>query len=330
MKGVFRSNALKSTFFLIIAALLLFPQSSLCGGGNAYPNGAEGFMVGAAPPPGLTLINYLYFYDADEKRDGDGEEIAAFDHIKLWAEVLRLIWISKTKILGANYGQHAFFLLTNVNLDFNQPFGTKQKRHYRSTDLPYLIWSPCLLTWHLMEGRFHVVLDLADLYIPLYNEKDDNLSAMGRNFWTIEPVLAMTYMPTRAWEFSVKLMYDFNTRQEDYVPGPPIRIDRTPGQEFHMDFNTSYGITSNLRIGLGGYYYRQVTNDKFHHIERYPAALQSVLKDVEDDQSTVWAIGPGIWYKRGPVMATLRTQWEFLARNKTEGCNAWFKLIYLF
>jgi len=326
-------SILSKTLLGVLVALLftcLEAGDLLAGGGGAYPNGAEGFMVGAAPPPGMTLINYAYYYNADELKDGNGDDTNQLDEISVWAEVLRLIWISEKKILGANYGQHLFFLATDVDMDLNGPAGTDLKKHYHSTDLPYVIWSPCLLTWHLLQGKLHLVLDTADIYFPLYNENEDNFASLGRNYWTIEPVFAITWLPTATWEFSAKFMYDFNTRQEDYVPGPPVKIDRTPGDEFHVDFNTSYGIMPNLRIGVSGYYYRQVTNDKYHNLHRINGPLRAILEDMEDDQSQVWALGPGIWYQNKNFMASLRSQWEFEAKNKTEGYNVWLKLIYVF
>lgn len=60
--------------------------------------------MGAAPPPGLTFVNYLYYYHADEMKDSDGDDNKAFDEITVWAEVMRFIWISKQQIFGANYG----------------------------------------------------------------------------------------------------------------------------------------------------------------------------------------------------------------------------------
>ena len=325
-----RSFVLTGMALMAFALIFASNRPAWAGGGNAYPNGAEAFMVGAAPPPGLTLLNYVYYYSADQLKDGNGRDTHQLDSVSVWADVLRFIWISKKQFLGANYGQHFFLLLTDIDMDLLQPAGTRLNRHYDDTDLPYVIWSPCLLTWHKNQGRLHFVLDIADLYIPLYNEDESNFVSWGRNYWTIEPVFAVTWLPSPKWEISAKFMYDFNTRQEGYQPGPPAKVDRTPGQEFHFDFNASIGITPNLRLGLGGYYYRQVTNDDFHGIENAPAPLRPVLEGIEGEQSQVWALGPGIWYKRGKLMATRRTQWEFEAKNKTEGHNVWFKLIYPF
>ncbi len=42
------------------------------GGGGAYPNGAEGFMAGAVPPPGNYVINYALYLHGDRLLN-DGE-----------------------------------------------------------------------------------------------------------------------------------------------------------------------------------------------------------------------------------------------------------------
>ena len=329
-KGSRKSTSLVLVLGLAWAFLITSIGTTLALDMETYPNGAEAFMVGAAPPPGLTYVNYFYFYSADELKDSDGDDSKQLDNITVYGEVARFIWISKKKFFNANYGQHFFILLVDADLDLNGPAGPNGGDEYHDTDIPYFIWSPMLLTWHLMGGKLHTVLDIADIYIPLYNQDDDNFMSLGRNYWTIEPVFAITYMPTPAWEFSAKLMYDFNTRQEDYSPGPPVKIDRTPGQDFHMDFNVSYGLNPNLRVGLSGYYYRQVTNDKFHGKDKYPAPLKAALDTIEGEQGQVWALGPGIWYRHGKIMATLRSQFEFEAKNHPEGYNVWFKLIYPF
>ncbi|WP_456370386.1 SphA family protein [Thermodesulfatator atlanticus] len=302
---------------------------SFAGGGKAYPLGAEGFLIGAAPPPGLTVLNYAYFYHANEMKDANGDSLAVFDKVSVWAEVLRFIYFSEKKILGGNYGQHFFVLYVHTDLDFVAPVGPQNKKSYSDGNIPYLIYSPFLLSWHLKQGKLHVVLDVADLYIPLSNEEKDNLASVGRNFWTIEPVLAVTYMPTTRLAASLKLMYDFNTKQEDYPTPQGVNIDRTPGQEFHFDWCVSYAVKANLRIGVSGYYYRQVKDDKFD-LEGVSGPLKEALQAAADAQSRVWAIGPGVWYQKDKLFISLRSQFEFAAREMTEGYNIWFKLGYIF
>ena len=55
-------------------SVVLLLGMSLCGivyagGGQAYPNGAEDFLVGAVPGPGFYGVNYTYYYKATEMVD---------------------------------------------------------------------------------------------------------------------------------------------------------------------------------------------------------------------------------------------------------------------
>ncbi len=335
-------QAVNFLVFLILAAVLvLLPglqQSSHAGGGRQYPNGAEAFMVGAMPPPGITMINYAYYGHADTVKDNDGDDNDLFDNGDIYADIIRIIWISKMKVLGANYGQHFFFGVLGADLDFNSPVGSELKSSYSDFNLLYGIWSPVLLGWHLMEGRLHVATSLCDIYIPFYNEDDGNLASAGRNFWTFEPVLAITYLPTPTTEFSIKFMYDFNTKQDDYEPGPPASVDRTPGQEFHFDFNAAYAVTDNLKIGINGYYYQQTTDDDYddiHYSDKVPPVAHAAIKEALDKEerhiTRAIGLGPGIMYMHNRnFMATLRYQEELAVRNKADMRQVWFKLIYIF
>ncbi len=308
----------------------LSSQETLAGGGQAYPNGAEAFMVGAMPPPGITMINYAYYGHASKLKDDDGDDTHVLDSADVGGDIIRLIWISKYKILGGNYGQHIFFGAINKDMDFNSPVGSKLKTHYHDFDALYVIYSPLLMGWHFQEGKLHVAASACDIYFPLYNEDKDNIASVGRNFWTFEPVLAVTWLPLPPLEISAKFMYDFNTHQDDYEPGPPYQIDRDPGQEFHMDFNVSWGVAPGLRIGINGYYYQQTTSDDFDDIDDAPAPLRPFLKAAEEDKGRAVALGPGILYKHQNFMTTLRYQHEFAVKNRPELQNVWFKLIYIF
>jgi len=329
-------KGLKNLGIVLTGLAMLFvlvPSGVMAGGGQQYPNGAEAFMPGAAPPPGLTMINYFYWGHAEDLKDDNGDTVKhpngrdALNRVDVIADIVRLIWISNFQMLGGNYGQHLFagFMYTGSN--FNGPVSPGLSESFYDFNSPFIIYSPFLMTWHLMKGTLHIASSLSDIYIPFDNEDEDNPTSVGRNFWTFEPVLAVTWMPTPVWEFSTKFMYDFNTRQDDYVTALPFTVDRTPGQEFHMDFNASYMIIDNLRVGINGYYYQQVTDDDFGGV---PDGWEPVFDEMEGQHSRAVALGPGIFYQHQNMMVTLRYQHEFAVRNKAEMQNIWFKFIYVF
>ena len=319
----------RKILLLIFAAFLMtFSSQAMAGGGQSYPNGAEAFMAGAAPPPGFYFLDYMYYYHADTMKDDSGDDIDAFDDVSVFANVFRFLWMTDKQILGGNYGMHAFVPILDVDLDFNVPAGPEAKNYYSDTSVPYVIYSPFLLAWHLQEGKLHIVTSLADIYIPT-GQDDGNMAAVGHNFWTIEPVLGITYM-LNEWEFSAKFMYDFNTTQDDYATVYGFEVDRDPGQEFHFDYSVSYALSPSFRLGVNGYYYTQTTDDSYDIDASVPGVVQALLKDDEGNHSKVLSVGPGIWYNHKNMFFSLRNQWEMAAKNKTEGYNLWAKFTYAF
>ncbi|OQX10058.1 MAG: hypothetical protein BWK76_21295 [Desulfobulbaceae bacterium A2] len=303
-------------------------QIALAGGGQSYPNGAEAFMSGAVPPPGFYFLDYLYHYGADSMKDDKGDKIAAFDEVSVWANVFRFLWVSDKQILGANLAMHAFVPVLDVDLKFKAAVGPQATSSYDDTGVPYVIVSPFVLAWHLDGGKLHIAATPADIYIPA-GQDDRNMASVGQNFWTFEPVVAVTYMVDK-WEFSAKFMYAFNTTEEKSATVYGFEVDRDPGQEFHVDYSVSYGLAPSLRAGLSGYYYTQTTDDSYELNGSIPAPMQALLRDDEDNHSRVFAVGPGLWYNYKNMFFTLRNQYEMAAKNKTEGFNIWAKFTYAF
>ncbi len=314
---------------LCLAVVMLgFSGQAMAGGGQNYPNGAEAFMSGAVPPPGFYFIDYMFYYNADTMKDDNGDDIDAFDDVSVLANVFRFLWMSDKQILGANYGMHVFVPVLDVDLNFKVPVGPESTTSYDDTSVPYVIYSPFILAWHLMEGKLHVVTSLADVYIPT-GQDDYNMASVGTDFWTFEPVLGVTYMLDN-WAFSGKFMYDFNTTQDDSPTVYGVSVDRDPGQEFHFDYSVSYALNPGLRIGVNGYYYTQTTDDSYDLNDSIPAPVQDLLRADEGHHSQVFAVGPGIWYQNKNMFFSLRNQWEMAAENKTEGYNIWAKFTYAF
>ncbi len=318
----------KPILFCCIGLILLCGSEAMAGGGQSYPNGSEAFMSGAVPPPGTYFLDYAYYYSADSMKDDNGDDITAFDDVTVLANVFRFLWVSDKQILGASYAAHAFLPVLDIDLNFKAPVGPGSKKSYSDTNVPYVIVNPMILAWHLQEGKLHIAATPADIYIPT-GQDDGNMASVGHNFWTFEPVLAITYMPGN-WEFSGKFMYDFNTTQDDYATVYGFQVDRDPGQEFHFDYSASYAIDKSLRIGLNGYFYAQVTDDDYKLNDSIPEPVQALLKEDEGNRSQVFAMGPGIWYNHKNMFFSLRNQWEMAAKNKTEGYNVWAKFTYAF
>jgi hypothetical protein len=302
MKVVGRGVAMATAFAI---GLMLAP-AVFGGGGQHYPNGAEDCFSGIAPPPGWHLVNYLMYYDADQMSTPGGD--IDID-LKAWAEVLRVIYSSDKKILGGNYLCHLFVPYLDVDLD---PFG------YSESGFGDPIIDPFIIAWH--GPTYHAVAGI-DIYVPI-GEHDENspLNLVGKNFWTFEPVFAVTGLYKCGLSWSLKMMYDINTENDEYFnPAIGAHSNLDPGNELHLDYSLDYGIAKNCRLGACGYYYKQLYDDQIDGV------------DVLDDRGEAFAVGPVFMYSPSQNLHLIaKAQFEVDTENRPEGNAFWFKVIYSF
>ena len=300
------SGVVRKTFIYFIAVSVYV--GSLCsnalateGGGGTYPNGAEGFLAAALPPPGLYYINYLAHYTSDRLNDKNGDRVPIDFHARVTANASRILYMSDKELLGGQLGAYGIITLMNASADTSM--GAKTK-----SGLGDITVGP-VLAWHFNKN-FHAAAAL-DITAPVgeYNKKD--IINLGRNYWTFEPIAAVTYLSDNGIELTTKFMYDFNTKNN--------ATDYTSGQEFHIDYATGYQIGS-WKIGAEGYFYKQVSNDH---------GAGAAANDGNKGQ--VFAVGPAIKYdfKTGGFLE-LKYAKEMLVENKAEGDKLLCKIVIPF
>lgn len=300
--GVMKKSLVICLVLVLVGLFGMFHKdvSATESGGGAYPNGAEGFMAGAVPPPGTYFINYLTYYTADKFKMEDGPDPDDFE-LKVTANTFRLIHVTDYKIFGGNWGMHVFVPVLNVDVDMmgmgDSEFG-----------LGDIIVDPFILSWHSKNWHFSTGIDI---YIPTGSFSKKDFANTGRNYWTFEPVFGFTYISDGGFEVSSKFMYDFNTSNGD--------TDYQSGQEFHFDYLVGYQFKP-YSFGINGYFYKQITDDTQDG------------DTVGDDgfKGQVFAVGPAIKYDKGNMMFILKYQHEMSVENKPEGEKFWFNLVYAF
>jgi len=315
---------------MIISSLLFFPVLGFGGGGGQYPNGSEQFFTGAVPPPGFYVKDYVYFYTANELKDNSGNTMKVerdgveLKDLDVWANTLRLIYVSPIKFLDGFLGTHLFIPL--VNVDESVTVGTPGgplKISDEKTAIANLIYNPVFWSYHSPNGLFHAVTGV-DIYIPVGPYDGQDLVNIRKNFWTFEIPLGVTwFLPFNPnIEVGAKFMYDFNTKDNEYyVAG--VKTDRLPGQEFHFDYGINYAFTKKdspvqVRAGVGGYAYFQTTDDEVDG------------NKVKDNKGRVFSAGPGLLATYKKWVFDLHGSWEFEARNRPEGFTGVFSVIYGF
>ncbi len=288
-------------FAAAFTCLSCMPALATEGGGSAYPQGAESYLLGVAPPPGTYLLGYGSYDRFNKLRDARGNEVALPFKVGVTAFVPRLIWIGQTQMLGGHFGFHGFLPL----LDIDAKIAGKSQR---KTGLGDVIFGP-FLTYHPSD-KLHYVLAL-DVHAPTgaYNKAD--LVNLGRNHWTVGPVAAISHTQPMGLNADIKLHYEFNGTNND--------TKYRSGQEFHFDYALGWGLGNGWTVGLGGYVYQQTTDDRLNGAQ------------LADAKGRALAIGPALKYQDASgFFVTAKLQQDFAVRNRPEGAALKVKVILPF
>jgi hypothetical protein len=214
--------------------------------------------------------------------------------------------LSDKQFLGGQFG--AYGILTLMNASANTSIGSKTK-----SGLGDITVGP-LLAWHFSKN-LHVAAAF-DITAPTgaYNKND--IINLGRNYWTFEPIVGVTYLSDNGIELTTKFMYDFNTEN--------TATKYTSGQEFHIDYAAGYQIGS-WKLGGQGYFYKQVSNDHGLMNGVVPASAN------DGNKGQVFGIGPIVKYdfKSGGFIELKYTK-EMMVENRPEGDKFICKLVLPF
>lgn len=289
----------RSAFTLTGAALAAFLPGvhATEGGGSSYPMGAENYLTGAMPPPGFYGQVFAESYRADRLLDNNGNN--AVDHFRLSADVVapRLIWVTGKKIADGDLAFHLNVPLVDLKVDVNG-------QHQRKSGMGDIIFGPAL-GYHY-SPNFHAIYAI-DIFAPTGEYDRGDLANIGRNYWAIEPIAAFSYVDPAGLNADLKMMYDFNLRNRD--------SHYRSGQEAHADYSLGWGLGNGWVVGVGGYVYRQTTDD-----HQYGDSIGST-------RGRAFAIGPSLKYSStSGWFVTAKWQKESEVRNRPEGEAYWLKL----
>ena len=290
------------TAFVVTMLLAGSPVSATEGGGSHYPGGNEDFMAGALPPPGMYPIFYGLNYSANKLRDNDGNSIPIGFKLNVNALVFRFVHVTKMKLFGADVAWHAIvpFVDQSVKID---ALGIDKK----STGLGDIEFAPLILGWHFSKNM-HLIGTL-DFMAPTGSYSQTDPSSIGRNYWTIAPILAPTYISDGGFEVSGKFQYFFNTKNND--------TKYTSGNEFLLDYLVGQHV-GNWNFGLNGFIHKQVTDDEVNGIK------------VKDNLAQAITLGPAVQYNYKNMFFNIKYQWDTTVRNSPEGQKLWLKFMYAF
>lgn len=294
--------------------------TSLCGAVASLPAaraydlppvnlGLTSFLDGGPPAgPGFYFTGYLQYYYADRFNDSDGNKLPFPNpSLNAWAALSQFIYQSDQPVLlDGKWGLDVIVPIVHLEADYSQPGPFPNDNAGGLGDLvvgPFLQWDP------VMGAAGPVFMHRVEFQFLLPTGKYDNDHAInpGSNFFSFNPYWAVTYFISPKLTTSVRLHYLWNAKNDD--PNRNLNAEDTQaGQAVHANFALDYQILPQLRIGLNGYYLKQITDTEVDG------------NNVKNSREQVLGLGPGLLYHISKDdHLFFNTYFESQVENRTQG-----------
>lgn len=265
---------------------------------DTFGLGAEGIAAGALPPAGVYLLNYYQNYHASEFKDG----LDNF-HADVNVYIPRLVWMTPQHIAGGQLGLYAAQPLVDLRLNV---MGMSDS----NSGLGDLIIGS-MLGWH--KGNHHSVAALEGV-LATGDYEDANpqrpvVANLGKNYNTIRPIFAYSYLQPQGWEFSTKMSYSFNSENDD--------TNYQSGDYFAGDYAIGYQLNDQVKLALEGYVFKQTTDDEVNGVSI-------------GNKGQALSFGPAIQYKRDNWSLEAKFLKETEVEHRPEGHSSTLKLVWAF
>ena len=309
---------LKHCVLVGLVTLVATPAYAQLNGENLL--GDNGVKSGSQPAPGLYLSGLYYFYNTDTIKDADGNRIT-LDPSQTGSQKLHVIapvfvYVSKAKVLGANYGAMAVLPFANGALEA-PAFALDESLSTGAADM-YLV--PIQLGWH--TPRADIVTAFA-LFAPTGRYTagaDDNL---GKNMWSYELSAGTTvyFDEKKTLSLATTGYWETHSKKKDSgdVPVGPITLTGVKvGQLLTLEGGVGKSFLGGAAsVGLAYYAQWKLTADEFGIAVSLPNGPALA-------KHKVWGFGPDVTMPIATKsklisLVNLRYFWETGAELKTQG-----------
>ena len=317
-------------------------------GQQRYSAGIGGSDMTTPLVPGWYVQMPMVAYHASKIKGDDGKAATSYTGMGFRADTTikadnrallpRVTFLDSTRFLGANVGFTAMLPLVQRKATFgaSAPAGVNgaQVIDINGTTLNQALaaraatqngseigigdfeFAP-LLHWEI--GDHQAVTFTPTIVLPTgdYNAAQRVNPGYG-NFVTFRPSVQYAFIGD-GWDVGARAVLSFNTRNKDN--------GYYSGNMFNLDWQLMKFVSDDVRVGLQGYFVRQLSKDTQDLSLYSPAQLSAgaAKEIINGNKASVNAAGPAIgWLKNGGEML-LEGKFlkEFDARNRTEGQAFW-------
>lgn len=286
--------------------------------------GFTSFLDGGPPSgPGLYFSQYFQYIRGDRLTNSNGDDLLpsfADEELNVFVSLSQLIYQSnQCLLLGGKWGLDLIVPIVGTDLSYGGSGPFPQDNGAGLGDIligPFLQWDPVMgrsgpLFMHRIEFQ---------MIFPTGKYSSDREVNPGSNFFSFNPYWAGTLFLTPRWEVSTRIHYLWNAENSDPNRAYLGADDSQAGQAIHLNFASSYEvIEKRLRVGLNGYYLKQITDTEVDG------------HGLSGSREQALGIGPGlVFHCTKDTHFFMNLYFEPLAENRPEGQRFNFRLVHHF
>ncbi len=317
------------TLGALVALAILVPLSTHAeeGASGHYMPGANASFIDTLPgKPGLAVANFFAYYDASASASRQlpfaGLITAGLD-ATAYADTVVALYQTPLRLLGGYYAVGVaipyVWMEAKGEVRLTGPRGGTITSTTTDTanGIGDIILYPFMLGWTGLNGDLKYDARLG-IYAPTGDFKKGKLANVGKNYWTFEPAVSLSYLSSKiGLELSAFAGVDFNTKNND--------TDYQSGTQFHLDFTAAEHLPlfgGIIGVGANVFYYQQISGDSGS------GALLGDFKGHTIGIGPVVSYATKIWKK--DLVAEVKWLPEIDVRNRLKGDYIWFKLGMVF
>ncbi|KPA99757.1 SphA family protein [Pseudomonas asplenii] len=247
--------------------------------------GLTSFLDGGLPAgPGWYLQQYFQNYSANRLVDKNGDKLGLpRTELDYQVAVTQVSYLSDLRLGNASLGLNTVLpIVTKMKVDDGLDNAALKDQGGVGDWLigPFIQFDPIMGK----DGPLFVHRIELQVNLPTGEYSDKKDINPGNNAVSFNPYWAATYWFTPNWTASVRAHYLYNFKNHDPGYGFGDASDIQAGQALHANFATDYAVTPQLRLGINGYWLKQISDTRVDDHE------------VSGRREKVWAIGPGAMY----------------------------------
>ncbi|WP_235008999.1 SphA family protein [Marinobacterium lutimaris] len=286
------------------------------GGAGHYVPGALATIIDLPPnKPGMVFETAYLNYEGDVGTTLAGGLLSTDLEAESDALLLGGFYTFEQKVLGAWYSVGAIVPYVDMEVTATVSAGGRSVRRTDQADgLGDITFMPLMMAWQKDAYQFNAVLPI---YAPTGDYEQGRLANPGKNYWTFDPTVGVSYSGPSLLNWAVHTGFAINTENDD--------TDYKSGTVWHVEgsvqklFPAGSGL---IGVGANAFYYDQITGDS------------GKGANLGDFEGKTLGVGPVLTYLRPTATDSLvfELRWlpEIDVERRLEGDYIWAKLVYQF